>query len=255
MTSSIATILFTDVVDSTALMQRLGDERAGSVFERHHRMLRDALAASGGEELQWLGDGQMAAFASPADAVRCAVAMQQGAARPIDGERLRVRVGLNVGEVIRDAGGGYFLRLLNSRNGDSGEGAVLGIDHLARRRIGRYGLIAKSPLPDDAVRHRLTIAEDRRLQKQLVALWIEVEFFNDSNAIAGIFQRNVCAVPFDRKISRRNLIVEFGIQSCNGQWPAQFCRTRSIDQFNGFSFSVGVRGFQPETFQSRAMIG
>jgi class 3 adenylate cyclase/tetratricopeptide (TPR) repeat protein len=108
MTSSIATILFTDVVDSTALLQRLGDERARSVFERHHRMLRDALASSGGEELQWLGDGQMAAFASPADAVRCAIAMQQGAARPIDGERLRVRVGLNVGEIMRDPGGGYF---------------------------------------------------------------------------------------------------------------------------------------------------
>jgi len=86
---SISTILFTDVVDSTVLMQRLGDERARSIFERHRRMLRDALAASGGEELQWLGDGQMAAFASPADALRCAVAMQQGAARPIDGERLR----------------------------------------------------------------------------------------------------------------------------------------------------------------------
>src|SRR5262249_31254587 len=108
MTSSIATIFFTDVVDSTALMQRLGDERAQRVFERHHRMLTETLAANGGEELQWLGDGQMATFASPADAVRCAVAMQQGAARPIDGERLRVRVGLNVGEIMRDAGGGYF---------------------------------------------------------------------------------------------------------------------------------------------------
>jgi len=60
MTSSIATVLFTDVVDSTALMQRLGDERAQRVFERHHRMLTDTLAASGGEELQWLGDGQSA---------------------------------------------------------------------------------------------------------------------------------------------------------------------------------------------------
>src|SRR5262249_26144265 len=142
-----------------------------------------------------------------------------------------------------DAGGGYFLRLLNSRNGDSGEGAVLGIDHLARRRIGRYGLIAKSPLPDDAVRHRLTIAEDRRLQKQLVALWIEVEFFNDSNAIAGIFQRNVGAVPLNRKICRRNLVIELGIQGCNGKWPAQFCRTCRVDKFNGLSFSVGVRSF------------
>jgi class 3 adenylate cyclase len=105
---SISTILFTDVVDSTVLMQRLGDERAQRVFERHHRMLVDTLAASGGEELQWLGDGQMAAFASPADAVRCAVAMQQGVVSPIDGERLRIRVGLNVGEIMRGAGGGYF---------------------------------------------------------------------------------------------------------------------------------------------------
>jgi class 3 adenylate cyclase len=105
---SISTILFTDVVDSTVLMQRLGDERAQRVFERHHRMLVDTLAASGGEELQWLGDGQMAAFASPADAVRCAVAMQQGAVRSIDGERLRIRVGLNVGEIMQGAGGGYF---------------------------------------------------------------------------------------------------------------------------------------------------
>jgi class 3 adenylate cyclase len=48
---SISTILFTDLVDSTALMQRLGDERAQRVFEGHHRMLADALAASGGEEL------------------------------------------------------------------------------------------------------------------------------------------------------------------------------------------------------------
>src|SRR5262245_12842492 len=105
---SVATILFTDVVDSTVLMQRLGDERAQSVFERHRRMLVDTLGASGGEDLQWLGDGQMAAFASPADAVRCAVAMQQGAVRQIDGERLRIRVGLNVGEIMRGAGGGYF---------------------------------------------------------------------------------------------------------------------------------------------------
>ena len=38
---SIATILFTDLVDSTVLMQRLGDERAQRVFDRHRRMLTD----------------------------------------------------------------------------------------------------------------------------------------------------------------------------------------------------------------------
>jgi class 3 adenylate cyclase len=68
---SISTILFTDVVDSTGLMQRLGDERAQRVFERHHRILADTLATSGGEELQWLGDGQTAVFASPPSSHRC----------------------------------------------------------------------------------------------------------------------------------------------------------------------------------------
>src|SRR5262245_28385403 len=141
---SISAILFTDVVDSTVLMQRLGDERARRVFERHHRMLADTLAASGGEELQWLGDGQMAAFASPADAVRCAVGMQQGAGRPIDGERLRIRVGLNVGEIMRSAGGYFGTPVVTARRlcdaAEAGQilcgGTVAGL--LAGRRAFRF---------------------------------------------------------------------------------------------------------------------
>src|SRR5215471_17183448 len=76
----ITTILFTDLVDSTSLMQRVGDERAQRLFEAHHQLLSDAVSAHGGSELQWLGDGLMVAFASTADAVRCAIAMQQAAA-------------------------------------------------------------------------------------------------------------------------------------------------------------------------------
>jgi hypothetical protein len=91
-------------------MQRVGDESAQRLFQSHHELLSDAVAATGGSELQWLGDGLMVAFASTADAVRCAIAMQQAAARQ-PGERLRIRVGLNVGEVLRQAAGsgsGYF---------------------------------------------------------------------------------------------------------------------------------------------------
>jgi class 3 adenylate cyclase len=104
----ITTILFTDLVDSTTLMQRVGDERAQKLFETHHQLLSDAVSAHGGSELQWLGDGLMVAFASTADAVRCAVAMQQAAAQQ-PGERLAIRVGLNVGEVLQQkTGSGYF---------------------------------------------------------------------------------------------------------------------------------------------------
>ncbi|HBZ71351.1 MAG TPA: hypothetical protein DEP35_17110, partial [Deltaproteobacteria bacterium] len=100
----ITTILFTDLVDSTALMQRVGDERAQRLFETHHQLLSDAVSTHGGSELQWLGDGLMVAFASAADAVRCAIAMQQAAAQQ-PGERLSIRVGLNVGEVLQQKTG------------------------------------------------------------------------------------------------------------------------------------------------------
>jgi len=96
------TILFTDLVNSTELLQRAGDERARRILHAHHRLLREAVAANGGHEVKWLGDGLMVAFPSAADAVRCAIAMQQAARRPVEGERLAIRVGVNVGEVLRD---------------------------------------------------------------------------------------------------------------------------------------------------------
>jgi class 3 adenylate cyclase len=96
------TILFTDLVNSTELLQRVGDERARQIFQAHHRLLREAVAANGGHEVKWVGDGLMVAFPSAADAVRCAVAMQRAARRPVGGERLSIRVGVNVGEALPD---------------------------------------------------------------------------------------------------------------------------------------------------------
>src|SRR5215470_9457288 len=101
------TLLFTDLVNSTELLQRAGDEQAQRIFQAHHKLLKDAVAANGGHAVKWLGDGLMVAFPSAADAVRCAVAMQQAARRPVAGERLSIRVGLNAGEVLRE-GTDYF---------------------------------------------------------------------------------------------------------------------------------------------------
>src|SRR5262245_23728236 len=98
------TVLFTDLVSSTELLQRLGDEQAQRVFQAHHRLLRDAVAMHGGQEVKWTGDGLMATFASSADAVRCAVAMQQTTRGRAAGERLAMRAGLHVGEALRDEG-------------------------------------------------------------------------------------------------------------------------------------------------------
>ena len=101
------TILFTDLVGSTELLQRAGDERAEHIFKAHHRLLSDAVAAHRGHEVKWLGDGLMVAFESITDAVTCAIAMQQSSRRPTAGERLEIRAGINVGEVMVDAGD-YF---------------------------------------------------------------------------------------------------------------------------------------------------
>ena len=71
------TILFTDLVGSTELLSRSGDEDAQRIFRAHHSLLAEVAAAHKGEEVKWLGDGLMVAFPSAAEAVRAAVAMQQ----------------------------------------------------------------------------------------------------------------------------------------------------------------------------------
>ncbi len=94
------TFLYTDLVNSTKLLSRLGDERAQRVFQAHHKLLREATEANGGREVKWQGDGVMVAFTSTAAAVRCAISMQQLARRPVGQELLEIRVGLNVGEAL-----------------------------------------------------------------------------------------------------------------------------------------------------------
>ncbi|MGH9002088.1 MAG: AAA family ATPase, partial [Acidimicrobiia bacterium] len=102
-TSSLVTILFTDLVGSTELLSRAGDEDAQRIFRAHHALMASTAAEHGGEEVKWLGDGLMVAFASALDAVRAAIAMQQESRRPVEGELLAIRVGLNAGETMRDA--------------------------------------------------------------------------------------------------------------------------------------------------------
>jgi len=109
------TLLFTDLVNSSELLQRAGDEQAQRIFQAHHKLLKNAIATHGGQEIKWLGDGLMAVFASTADAVRCAIAMQQAARRRVAAERLAIRVGLNVGEALRDEADYFGLSVVIAR--------------------------------------------------------------------------------------------------------------------------------------------
>jgi class 3 adenylate cyclase len=103
-THDINTILFTDVVGSTALTERLGDAKARELLREHEGITRDALRAHGGSEVKTLGDGFMASFGSATKALECAIAMQQSfAARNESAEEaINVRIGLNAGEPIAE---------------------------------------------------------------------------------------------------------------------------------------------------------
>ena len=78
-TSRTCTILFTDLVGSTELRSRLGDDAFDDRRRGHDRLIVDALARHDGELVKHEGDGVMAVFASAADALSCAITVQQGA--------------------------------------------------------------------------------------------------------------------------------------------------------------------------------
>lgn len=101
----VVTILFTDIVDSTRLRQRVGDIAAQERLREHNSMVRDQLAKHGGFEVKTQGDGFMVAFSDVVAALACAVDIQKEIAE--DNRRqarhpLRVRMGLNCGQVIKE---------------------------------------------------------------------------------------------------------------------------------------------------------
>ena len=101
------TILFTDMVGSTALTGRLGDDQAQELLRDHDTIVREALQTRGGNEIKHTGDGIMASFASASGGLDCAVAIQRALAQRNE-ERpeapIHVRIGLNVGEPVRERG-------------------------------------------------------------------------------------------------------------------------------------------------------
>ena len=91
--------LFTDLVGSTDLKQRLGDLTAGKAIKRHNDLFRDCVDRYAGEVRTYLGDGFFATFELPSSALSCALAFQQGLAGLDVPERLYARVGINMGEL------------------------------------------------------------------------------------------------------------------------------------------------------------
>jgi class 3 adenylate cyclase len=119
----LATVLFTDIVDSTAKAVELGDAQWREVLQRHHAAVRSQLNRFRGKELDTAGDGFFASFDGPARAIRCACAIR---------ERVRelgidVRAGLHTGEceLVDGKVGGIAVHIGARVAGEARRGEVL----------------------------------------------------------------------------------------------------------------------------------
>jgi class 3 adenylate cyclase len=91
----LGTVLFTDIVDSTARAASMGDVAWRDVRAEHDRVVRAELGRSGGREIKTMGDGFLAMFDGPAKGVRCAEAIATG----VQALGIEIRAGLHAGEV------------------------------------------------------------------------------------------------------------------------------------------------------------
>ncbi|HEX7248167.1 MAG TPA: adenylate/guanylate cyclase domain-containing protein [Actinomycetota bacterium] len=97
---ALATVLFTDIVDSTARSAAIGDAAWAALRQQHDDVVRQALADHGGTEVKTMGDGFLATFDGPARGVECAVRI----VREVRALGIEIRTGLHTGEIARERG-------------------------------------------------------------------------------------------------------------------------------------------------------
>jgi len=90
----LATVLFTDIVDSTKRAVELGDRQWRDLLERHHSLVRGELKRFRGQEIDTAGDGFFATFDGPARGIRCACAIRDA----VSSLGINIRAGLHTGE-------------------------------------------------------------------------------------------------------------------------------------------------------------
>ncbi len=102
---SLITFVFTDIVGSTAMTQKLGNAGAQKAVRAHNDAVRSAIKAQKGREVKHTGDGIMATFPSPAAAVAGSIAMQRAVAAHNSKNpniQVQIRIGINAGEAVEE---------------------------------------------------------------------------------------------------------------------------------------------------------
>lgn len=159
------TVMFTDMVGSTAAMYRLGEAAADGLRREHDVILGGEIESNGGTIVKHLGDGLMVSFDSAVTALGCAVAIQARLSqRPSGAEPLRIRIGVSTGEATQD-GADYFGAPVveAARLCASAEPAEIRLTEMVRLLVGSRGNFDLEPLgeldlkglPEPITVHRL----------------------------------------------------------------------------------------------------
>jgi class 3 adenylate cyclase len=119
----LATIMFTDIVDSTVRAAEMGDRRWKETIAGHNDAIRRSLALHRGREVRFTGDGFLATFDGPARAVRCAGQIRH----EMDAFGLEVRIGLHTGEfeIQGDDLGGIAVHIAARVMAEAGAGEII----------------------------------------------------------------------------------------------------------------------------------
>ncbi len=131
------TFLFTDIEGSTNLLDKMGDQYAVALGE-HHEILRAAIQKWNGREVDTQGDAFFVTFTRALDAVQCAAEAQRAlAAHPwVQGEQLRVRMGLHTGEPLIASTGYVGMDVHRAaRIGDAGHGGQILLSPTTRELV------------------------------------------------------------------------------------------------------------------------
>jgi class 3 adenylate cyclase len=162
-------VMFSDIVDSTRLAEEVGDEEWTAVVGRYREFVRAAFAGRGGEEVGTQGDGFLAQFPSPADAVLCAIDIQ----RDIEdvaaaGFGLQLRIGVHAGEAVHEDGDliGRVVNLASRVTGEADPGEILVTEPVADYVGGRL------QLQDRGLRELRGVPQPRHL---LAVVWADSE--------------------------------------------------------------------------------
>jgi class 3 adenylate cyclase len=161
-----ATIVFTDLVGSTALRSRLGEQAADDLRREHDAALADVVETHRGRVVKGAGDGIMAAFDSASDAVVASVAMQRAVVAMGRRRRLElaIRVRISAGDVSWENGDCFGLPVVEAARleASAGPGQILAAELIRVLARGRAQFDTDAPAAQCAVRSRRRRRSDGR---------------------------------------------------------------------------------------------